>query len=223
MNPSVWSDPFKRSGLAIARPGYPLLAATAFVTVVFALLDCDALAVIGLAGTLFVGYFFRDPERVIASSQGAVVSPADGRIIVVEAVDNSPLISERCIQISIFMSVFNVHVNRIPHEGKITNVNYSPGKFFAANLDKASKQNEHNSIVLETDKGKKIGFVQVAGVIARRIICEVQAGDVVKRGQRFGMICFGSRLDVYLPVDTQVDVCMGDRVKAGATVLGSVT
>jgi len=118
------------------------------------------------------------------------------------------------------MSVFNVHVNRIPYDGRVTAVEYNPGKFFSANLDKASRDNEQNAIFLETEKKQKICFVQIAGLIARRIICKAQTGDKVFRGQRFGMICFGSRLDVYLPADAKLNVSVGDRVKAGSSILG---
>jgi phosphatidylserine decarboxylase len=120
------------------------------------------------------------------------------------------------------MSVFNVHVNRIPCSGRIKDINYRPGKFFSANLDKASKNNEHNALLLETDSGKNICFVQIAGLIARRIICYVAPEEQVQRGQRFGIICFGSRLDVYIPADSDIEVKIGDTVKAGASVLGKL-
>ena len=136
--------------------------------------------------------------------------------------DDSPFYKGRCMKISIFMSVFNVHVNRIPHEGRIKKINYYPGKFFSANLDKASKDNEQNAVFLETEEGKNICVVQIAGLIARRIICKVQAGEKVARGQRFGLICFGSRLDIYLPPDTALNVNLGDKVSAGSTVLGDL-
>jgi len=118
------------------------------------------------------------------------------------------------------MSIMSVHVNRIPYDGTIKNIDYHPGKFFSANLDKASKQNEHNAVELETAGGKRIVFVQIAGLIARRIICRIQEGDIVTRGQRFGMICFGSRMDVYLPVDTEPNVAAGQYVNAGNSILG---
>jgi phosphatidylserine decarboxylase len=120
------------------------------------------------------------------------------------------------------MSVFNVHVNRIPFTGRIKDIQYYPGKFFSANLDKASKKNEHNAVLLETEQGKDICFVQIAGLIARRIICYISPQDQVLRGQRFGIICFGSRLDVYLPFDADVDVNVGDMVQAGTSVLGKL-
>ena len=118
------------------------------------------------------------------------------------------------------MSVFNVHVNRIPYDGTVSGTRYHPGKFFSANLDKASRDNEHNAVTLITDTGKKICFVQIAGLIARRIISSLGPGDRVKKGARFGMICFGSRLDIYLPERTRIQVETGQKVTAGTTVLG---
>ena len=118
------------------------------------------------------------------------------------------------------MSVFNVHVNRIPCDGSVRKVSYHPGKFFAANLDKASLQNEHNAVYLETADARKLCVVQVAGLIARRIICKVQPGNEVLKGQRYGIICFGSRLDLYLPDDAKIEVAIGDKVKAGSSLIG---
>jgi len=118
------------------------------------------------------------------------------------------------------MSVFNVHVNRIPYDGRVENIAYHPGKFLNASLDKASESNERNAVFVKTDTGQRYGFVQIAGLIARRIICHIQVGETVHRGCRFGMICFGSRLDVYLPIDTTLNVFVGDRVKAGTAVIG---
>jgi phosphatidylserine decarboxylase len=164
--------------------------------------------------------FFRDPDRVIPNTEGAVVSPADGKVIRVGKVENSPFFAGESAKISIFMSVFNVHVNRIPFDGRIKKVNYYPGKFFSAHLDKASEKNEHNAVFLETQNGIDMSVVQVAGLIARRIICKVQSGEDVRRGQRFGIICFGSRLDVYLPANTHIEVTVGDKVKAGTSILG---
>jgi phosphatidylserine decarboxylase len=137
-------------------------------------------------------------------------------------VENSPFFSGDSMKVSIFMSVFNVHVNRIPYDGRVREISYHPGKFFSANLDKASEKNEHNAVFLETRDGKHMCVVQVAGLIARRIICSTKPGDPVLRGQRFGIICFGSRLDVYLPDDTRVDVAVGDTVKAGTSILGKL-
>jgi len=220
MDKFSWSNPPSHTAFPVASAGYPFIFASAFTTAVFAFLELTAPALICLAITFFICYFFRDPDRVIPSDNGAVVAPADGKVILVGPEDNSPFFKGECIKISIFMSIFNVHVNRIPHEGRVKTISYYPGKFFSANLDKASRLNEHNAVFLETKEGKNICVVQIAGLIARRIICKIQEGDLVAGGQRFGLICFGSRLDVYLPPDTNLNVAVGDRVKAGTSVLG---
>ena len=222
MNKFSWPDPTSQSALPIARPGYSFIGAAAFTTFVFALLGLIFPALVGLVLTFFVAYFFRDPDRAVPNRAGLVVSPADGKVVVAGMVENSTYYEGRCLKISVFMSVFNVHVNRMPCEGKVKKIVYNPGKFFNANLDKASKENEQNAVYLETEDKKRICTVQIAGLIARRIICKVQEGDVVNRGQRFGMICFGSRLDVYLPKDSKLNVAVGDIVKAGTTVLGEL-
>ena len=216
-------EPASQTAFPIARPGMPFIATAAFATAVLALLGITTLALLGLVATLFICYFFRDPDRVIPDVPGAVVSPADGKIIRVEQLAQSPYTSGPCRKISIFMSVFNVHVNRIPFSGEIKKIAYYPGKFFSANLDKASQLNEHNAVYLQTDTDQTICFVQIAGLIARRIICNIQAGDTVVRGQRFGLICFGSRLDVYLPEDASIEVNLGDIVKAGTSVIGKLS
>jgi phosphatidylserine decarboxylase len=216
----VWSDPQRQTAFPIATAGYPFIGAAAFATAVFALLGLTAAALLGLLIAFCICMFFRDPDRVIPNTDAAVVSPADGRVIKAESVDNTPYYDGKCVKISIFMSVLNVHVNRVPHEGRVERIRYHPGKFFSANLDKASAENEHNAVFLETEGGARICFVQIAGLVARRILCHVQAGDRLVRGQRFGMICFGSRLDVYLPPETGLSVSVGDRVRSGNTVLG---
>ncbi|MDM8538178.1 phosphatidylserine decarboxylase family protein, partial [Desulfobacterales bacterium HSG17] len=190
----------------IAKAGYPFIYASAFVTAVFAFTGLTILSMIGLLVTFCICGFFRDPDRVIPNKENAVVSPADGKVILIDTIDNSDFCEGKCIKISVFMSVFNVHVNRIPFSGSVTDVIYHPGKFFSANLDKASKDNEHNAVIVKTESGKKICFVQIAGLIARRIICGLQPGDTVNKGQRFGLICFGSRLDIYLPADSTLNI-----------------
>ncbi|HPA14564.1 MAG TPA: phosphatidylserine decarboxylase family protein [Desulfobacterales bacterium] len=222
MSKFTWSDLPSQVAFPVARAGYPLIFASAFVTAVLALLQLTTGALIALIITLFISYFFRDPDRIVPSHEGAVVSPADGKVVKIETVENSSFFEGAGLKISIFMSVFNVHVNRIPHEGKVRKVSYYPGKFFSANLDKASQENEHNAVFIETEEGKRLCVVQIAGLIARRIICRLQEGDRVDRGQRYGMICFGSRLDVYLPADFKPNVTEGDRVKAGTSVLGDL-
>lgn len=220
MTQTNWSDPPSQTAFPVAKAGYPFIFASAFATAVFALLGIATIAILGLCVTGFICWFFRDPDRLTPVGEGIIVSPADGKVIKVEPVEQTPYFEGACTRISVFMSIFNVHVNRSPHEGTVRMVDYHPGKFFSANLDKASADNEHNALRLESPQGKQVGFVQIAGLVARRIICAVKPGDTLERGQRFGMICFGSRLDVYLPPDTQIAVSVGDKVQAGASVLG---
>lgn len=222
MGDFLWSDVPSNSAFPLASAGYPFIFASVFATAVFALLGLVTLSLTGLAATFFICYFFRDPDRVVPNDNGCIVSPADGKVISAGLIENSRFYEGSCIKVSIFMSIFNVHVNRIPHEGRVKKIQYYPGKFFSANLDKASRHNEHNAIFIETEGKKKICTVQVAGLIARRIICKLQKGDVVTRGQRFGLICFGSRLDVFLPPDIKLNVAVGDKLRAGTSVLGDL-
>ena len=214
------SDLPSGSAFPIATAGYVFILAGAFATVVLALLGFGTLTIIALVITFCICGFFRDPDRIIPDKEGAVVSPADGKVILAGMVENSPFFKGQTMKISIFMSVFNVHVNRAPYDGRVKEISYYPGKFFSANLDKASLENEHNAVFLETDDARPMCVVQVAGLIARRIICKIQPGDHLLRGQRFGLICFGSRLDVYLPTDIKLKVAPGDKVKAGTSILG---
>jgi phosphatidylserine decarboxylase len=170
---------------------------------------------------VFVLQFFRDPGRTPPAGAGLVLSPADGRIVVVEAT-RDPFADRDAIKISVFMNVFNVHSNRSPIDGTIESVKYFPGKFVNADLDKASLENERNAIVATTSDGKRVTFVQVAGLIARRILCYVAPGDTLARGQRYGFIRFGSRVDVYLPPEARVRAVVGDKVSACTTVLAEI-
>jgi len=217
------TEPISETALPIERAGIPFIAIAAFATAVFALLGIAVLALLGLLATVFICYFFRDPDRVTPVVDGGVVSPADGKVIKVERLESTHFAKGPCQRVSIFMSVFNVHVNRIPSDGRIVKIEYYPGKFFSANLDKASRLNEHNAVYLEAENGQTICFVQIAGLVARRIICRIREGDEVVRGRRFGLICFGSRLDVYLPVDAQITVSVGDVVSAGTSLIGKLS
>ncbi len=216
----IWNDPPAHTAFPVARAGYGFIIAAAFTTAVFALLELTFPAILGLLVTFSIFMFFRDPDRVIPADPGAVVSPADGKVVFAGAEENNPFMEGPCMKVSVFMSVLNVHINRIPYEGVVKKVDYYPGKFFNAAFDKASKFNEKNVVFLETETGGEICFVQIAGLIARRIICYVQPGDQVKRGQRMGLICFGSRVDVYLPAHARLSVSTGDRVQGGNSVLG---
>jgi phosphatidylserine decarboxylase len=207
--------------LPIAWEGIPFVLAGVTLTALFFLLDLQFLAIALALLTLFTAYFFRDPDRNLVDREKAVLTPADGKIIAIrnlETGDNR--LKDKSIKISIFMSVFNAHINRIPVTGRVSRLAYHPGRFFSANLDKASLHNENNVVTLETDNRKRIILVQIAGLIARRIVCWLKTGDYVYTGQRFGLIRFGSRLEVYLPPDTAILVSIGQKVKAGQTVLG---
>ena len=216
------SDPPSQTAFPVASAGYPFILVAAFTTAILALLGFTTLTLIGLIITFCICGFFRDPDRVTPVDKGVVVSPADGKVIAAGLVDNSPFLSGEFMKISIFMSVFNVHVNRVPYNGQVKEIDYYPGKFFSANLDKASEQNEHNAVSIEMETGHPLCVVQIAGLIARRIICYIKPGDQVIRGQRFGLICFGSRLDVYLPADVNLRIAVGDKVKAGTSILGEL-
>ena len=222
MNLYEWSDRPSLTAFPVSKAGLPYIYVSAFATAVVALLGLKVPAVILLLVTLFICFFFRDPDRVIPTREGAVVSPADGRVITAARIEKSPFFDQPCFKISIFMSIFNVHVNRVIHDGQITNIIYFPGKFHAADKDSAGLENEYNAVLLKTESGKEMAFVQVAGLVARRIICAVQKGDIVKKGQRFGLICFGSRLDIYLPEDFISEVSVGDKVKSGNSILGQL-
>ena len=206
----------------VAREGVPFIIYSSGVTLLFAFFGHFYITVILGVVALFILFFFRDPERRNdPDEEGAVLTPADGTILEVLHLDggDNPL-GRSAVKVSIFMSIFNVHVNRIPIGGIIEEISYHPGKFFSANFDKASKENEKNLIVLKTGNGERIAFVQIAGLIARRIVWWIEKGDHVTRGQRFGLIRFGSRLEVYLPSDSRVTVQARQKVKAGVTAIG---
>lgn len=170
---------------------------------------------------IFVIQFFRDPPRTVPQQPSAVLSPADGRVLKVEKVHDG-LTQRDTLLISVFMNVFNVHSNRAPVDGTIESVRYSPGSFVNADLDKASSENERNAMVVKLDSGERVTVVQVAGLIARRILCYVKPGDRLARGQRYGFIRFGSRVDVYLPLTAIPKVAVGDVVYATSTVLAEL-
>ncbi len=201
----------------IAREGWPFIAIS-LVAALAASAWCLSWSIPLWIIFLFVVQFFRDPARTIPQDADAVLSPADGRVIKVERTQD-PYAQREAILISVFMNVFNVHSNRSPVDGTVVKVEYFPGKFVNADLDKASTENERNAVVLTTGNGQTVTFVQVAGLIARRILCYIKAGDVLARGQRYGFIRFGSRVDVYLPLNATVKVSIGDKVAATETIL----
>lgn len=206
--------------IPIAKDGFPIIIPSLAIGLfLWNILNFKAALPFFVFG-LFSVWFFRDPEREIPLNSKAIVSPADGTVIKIENVMDNNYLKGESKKISIFMSIFNVHVNRIPYDGVVEDIRYNPGKFFVASRDKASDVNEQNAVVINSDGNGKIAFVQIAGFVARRIVCNLKKGDTVSRGARFGMIRFGSRLDVYLPLNVQVCVNTGDKVKAGQTIIG---
>ena len=211
--------------IPIAPEGWPFILGSLVLTTVLWFVDVSigfySLFYPALSLSLFIIWFFRDPERDIPEGEAAIVSPADGKVIIVEEVDEDRFLKSRAMKISIFMNVFNVHVNRAPASGRIVDIFYNPGKFFNASFDKASLLNEQNALLIEADNGKRYVANQIAGLIARRIVCRVKPGDTLVKGNRFGLIRFGSRLDVFLPTDVKVKVKVGEKVSAGSTTLAN--
>ena len=211
----------------IAREGLPFIVVGLVVTAVliFTALRWDswwlfsAGALLALL-TLFTIFFFRDPHRPVIVEPDLLLAPADGRILSINTVENHPYVEGRAVKISIFLSIFDVHINRIPTSGTIDYVKYNPGKFFPAFKDKASEQNEQTEIGLTSDVSHKLVVKQIAGFIARRIVCRLREGDTVSAGNRFGMIRFGSRTELFVPADSDLRIQVGDHVKGGLTVIG---
>ncbi|MGC9976563.1 MAG: phosphatidylserine decarboxylase family protein [Syntrophales bacterium] len=204
----------------IVPEGLPFIIPLGIFTLIFFLFRITWAAMIFFIATCFVTWFFRNPEREFADGTNAVISPADGEIVKIEEGVQNDLLNGPAQKISVFMNVFNVHVNRMPYSGTVAAIEYNKGNFFSANLDKASKLNEKNSVLVDTDDGRKILTVQIAGLIARRIECWVKEDMHVRKGERFGMIRFGSRLEVFLPPDAVISVAIGDKVRAGETPIG---
>jgi len=212
--------PMKPQRLPLAREGFPFLLSSAVLTLVLWMLGWNLLGVLGTLLTLFIAYFFRNPRREIPSEEKAVLAPADGRIIHVGECFEDRFLKAKALKVSIFMSVFDVHLNRAPASGKIVGRSYNPGKFLVASREKSSLLNEQNALTLETDDGWRMVFIQIAGLIARRIVCYAKAGDALRRGEIFGMIRFGSRVDLYLPPDVKPFVRLGQHVKGGESIIG---
>jgi phosphatidylserine decarboxylase len=203
----------------IAPDGYPFIIVFALISILLYIFGKPWTAVLPLTITLFMALFFRDPERTTPVDKGIFVSPADGKVILIKDVYEKDYLKSDSKEISIFMSIFDVHVNRAPCDGTVNLVEHFPGQFLAAYKDAASIKNENTIMVLEGNDGNVL-VRQVAGLLARRIVCKAKVGDVLRRGERYGMIKFGSRLDIYLPKDIEIKVKLGDKVKAGETVIG---
>ncbi len=209
----------KNYGIPVASEGWPFIIPLAVLTAVLFAFGWKNTACVSLLLTLFVLFFFRDPERVIPEGKGIVVSPADGKVIVIKDIYEPTYLKQDVKQISIFLSVFNVHVNRAPVEGTVELVKYNPGKFHVASVDKASLDNEQTAVVI-SNSGRKILVKQIAGLIARRIVCYAKPGDAIKTGERYGLIRFGSRVDLFLPRDVELKIKVGDRVKGARDIIG---
>ncbi len=202
--------------------GKKIIAIALIITVILELISLNLLF-LGLGLTAFCYFFFRDPKRYTPQGDSFIISPADGTVLEIDddvclpkELGESEAIYHK---IGIFMSVLNVHVNRVPISGKIEKIAYTPGKFFNASLDKANEYNERNAILMRTDNGYPVAFVQIAGLIARRIVYNIKEGDILKSGERFGIIRFGSRVNVYVPMTVKLNVDIGQTVIGGETIL----
>jgi len=215
---------FQRLKIKVHPEGYKFIAIFAAVALVLFLI-WEPLGVVGGILTFWCLMFFRDPVRAVPQRDGLVVSPADGVVSMIERVPTPPelgMTQPEATRISVFMDVFDCHVNRAPIGGTLTRIAYTPGKFLNASLDKASEHNERNGLLITLPDGREVGVVQIAGLVARRILCEAGQGQTIVTGERFGLIRFGSRLDVYLPDGVAPLVCLGQKMIAGETVLADL-
>jgi phosphatidylserine decarboxylase len=209
--------------MSIAKEGYPIISVPAILAVIAWVMGWAVAGWVLLLLALAVAAFFRDPKRVPPQGEGLIVSPADGKVVSISALKEDSDFPGAATRISIFLSPLDVHINRTPVKGIIEEIKYQRGKFLAAYKQEASSRNEQNALRFVDDKGRKFGVVQIAGVLARRIVCRVKTGDALIRGEKFGLIMFGSRTDTYLPTGCRIEVTEGQRVKGGETILGRLT
>lgn len=206
-----------------AQEGLPYVFTVGGVTLVLDLLGWWSIGLVGLVMTLLVAAFFRDPERQVPEGENFVVSPADGRVVAVDKDQTLEAVpGERFWRVGVFMSPLDVHVNRVPVTGRVISVRHTPGRFLAAFSDRAASENERNEVVMRDRFDRSLAFVQIAGWLARRIVCRLKPGQPVEQGARCGLILFGSRVDVYLPEVASLRVGLGDRVRAGSDVIGEL-
>ncbi len=206
--------------MRIAREGLPLIIAPAGLSLLAWALGWQVAGFTLAVLACGVAAFFRDPERLVPSGEGLVVSPADGKIVTIAPVRGDELFADAVNRISIFLSPLDVHINRSPVAGRVNDVRYQAGKFLAAYKEDASRYNEQNALHIVDERERNWGVVQIAGVLARRIVCRSKPGDGLARGDRFGLIMFGSRTDIYLPAGCRIEVAEGQRVKGGETIIG---
>lgn len=209
----------KEPRVPIAKEGYPFIGFAALLAVVLAILGHDRACFTALVLTAFILNFFRDPERIPDEDENSLLSPADGKVIIIDKIFDDRFLQEEVYKVSIFMNIFDVHVNRVPFPGRVERVLYKAGAFHSADTQRGSLENESCALLMVTEAGARLAVVQIAGLIARRIVCWAGRGDLLARGERFGLIRFGSRVDLYLPLQTRVVVEKGQRVRAGETVI----
>lgn len=218
-------DLLKMISFPIHKEGYKFILIFAFATILLMMLS-DILGIIGLVLTLWCIFFFRDPNRIIPMEPNILVSPADGIVTRVEYGIDAPKEvgwgNKKVNKVSIFLNVFNVHVNRAPIGGLVTKIIYSQGKFLSANLDEASIENERNIVVVKNKDGVEVAFAQVAGLVARRIVCEIKEGQNLDLGERYGIIRFGSRADIYLPENVKINALVGQTMIGGETIIAKI-
>ncbi|MBH0183279.1 MAG: phosphatidylserine decarboxylase family protein [Nitrospira sp.] len=209
-------------GIPFAKEGIPFIAVPAGVTLLAGWLGWIVPAIGAALLTAFVAWFFRNPARVIPKDPHLVVASGDGKVIAIEEEFEPRYLKDRAVRVTIFLNVFNVHINRMPCDGMVEDVQYQPGAFMVASRPEATLRNEQNALMIRTTEGIKVLCVQVAGLIARRIVCWASPKDPAVRGERFGLIRFGSRMDTFLPIGTSLRVAIGDHVKGGETVIGEL-
>jgi phosphatidylserine decarboxylase len=211
MKPNQWP---------IAKEGLPFLLPVVLLTVVVGIMGWKVWMFLGIFLSLLIAYFFRNPRRKIPNLQNVILSPADGRVIHVGECEEDRFLKKKALKVSIFMSLFDVHLNRAPISGKVLDKHYLPGRFLVACAEKSSLLNEQNAMILETEDRLKILLIQIAGIVARRIVCYAKTGDLLRRGEIFGLIRFGSRVDLYLPPEVKPIVRVGQHVKGGESIIG---
>lgn len=213
----------KKTEIPIALEGLPFILFCAFATLICAVLHSAPAALLGLSATFFVIWFFRDPSRILPEDKNTLICPADGKVISIKETSDERFLNQEVVRVSIFMNIFNVHVNRAPFSGTVERVLLKPGMFYSADKDQAALHNEYCAMIVNTASRQRYAVVQIAGLIARRIVCRAEPGDRIERGQRYGLIRFGSRVDLYLPRGIEITVEEGQKVRAGETVLGSLS
>ena len=212
----------RAAGIPIVKEGLPFVGGLAGITLILAIVGWIIPAGVAAGFTLFTAWFFRNPKRTIPQDSNVVVSSGDGKVVAIEEEFEPRYLKQQSIRVTVFLNVFDVHVNRMPCAGTVEGVSYQPGQFLVASRPEATIRNEQNAVMLKTESGAKVLCVQVAGLIARRIVCWVSEGAQVQRGERFGLIRFGSRMDTFLPLDSKIRVAVGDRVKGGETIVGEL-